>query len=168
MYSFAIMMCEIVMTYMQHLPGKRDAYKGDRDHSQLLADAGKRLGVMCPSLGVVLAACGERDPRRRMTAQAALCILKDTAVELNPPPVVPVDQVRAVECMSASVWCGVLMCIVTSACVAPSMLSWHHAALRGGHSAVEGTAGVCVFEFAYGMHCAPCCMCSNVAFARYV
>ena len=107
-YSFAIMMCEIVMTYMQHLPGKRDAYTGDRDHSQLLADAGKRLGVMCPSLGVVLAACGERDPRRRMTAQAALCILKDTAVELNPPPVVPVDQVRAVECMSASVWCGVV------------------------------------------------------------
>ncbi len=94
MYSFSIMMCEIVMTYMKHISVAGETYKADNDHARLLADTSARLAIMCPSLGVVLAACGDRDPSRRMTALSALSILKDAAVVLNPPPVVPVDQVR--------------------------------------------------------------------------
>jgi hypothetical protein len=110
MYSFAIMMCEIVMTYMLYLPGKRGDCARDNDHSCLLADVGERLGVMCTSLGVVLAACGDRDPSRRMTAQSALSILKDAAVALTPPPIVPVDAVREMGACICGCVCLVALC----------------------------------------------------------
>ena len=110
MYSFSIMMCEIVMTYMKHISVAGETYKADNDHARLLADTSARLAIMCPSLGVVLAACGDRDPSRRMTAQSALSILKDAAVALTPPPIVPVDAVREMGACICGCVCLVALC----------------------------------------------------------
>ncbi len=91
-YSFGVMLAEVVMQYIAHAGCKHVSYDGMTYVSRMIADAAARLTVVCPPLSAVLLACTQSDRASRCTAVAArdMCVVIDCT---GSPFILPVSEV---------------------------------------------------------------------------